>query len=146
MVIILYTVIYVFTRPTKIQICCMLPHLILRLKSLMIARLSALMVKFEPSSKLKVADPCPLDFDFATSVPSIRTLTSPWSLQFPNLSVALPFDQNVVDIIEVCHPCTSQLEPLEPSRSFKSHCFPRNTNRFSSSMLSRFQPFSFIAP
>ena len=122
-----------------------LPQLILRLKSLMIDRPSAFIVKLEPSSKLnETVDFSSLDVDFPTSVPSIITLTSPWLLQLPNLSFALPLDQNVVDIIEVDHPCTSQLEPGEPSRSFKSHRFPRKTNRFLSSILSKSQPLSFI--
>ena len=128
-------------------ICFCLPHLILRLKSLMMDWPSALIVKLEPSSKLnETVAVFPLDVDFPTSVPSIRTVTSPWSLQLPNLSFALPFDQNVVDIIEVDHFCTSQLENLEPSKNFGLHCCPLNTNRYSFSILSRSQPFSFIDP
>ena len=103
---------------------------------------SAFIVKLEPSSKLNEAvDFFPLAFDVPTSLPSIRTLTFPRLLQLPNLRVALPFDQNDVDIIEVSHPCTSQ-----SSKSFRLHSFPRNTNRRSSSILSRSQPFSFIDP
>ena len=113
----------------------------------MIDRPSAFIVKLEPSSKLnEIVVFFAKVIDFPISVPSISTLTSPWSLQLPNLSFALPFDQNVVEIIEVENACTSKLDPLEPSKSFRLHCFPRNTNRFSTSILSRSQPFSFIDP
>ena len=71
----------------------------------MIARLSVVMVKLDPSLTLKETEvSSPFGFDFFISFPSSRTLTSPTVLQFANVNLALPFPQNVVEIAEFDHP------------------------------------------
>ena len=108
----------------------------------MMDRSSAVIVKFDPSAKLKVTSVLfLLRVDFPISVPSRSTVTCPSLLQLPNWRVAFPWSQKSVEIAVVDHCWTIHLCLSIVSKRFQQ---PRcvKTKRSSIGLESRTQPFS----